>query len=403
MAGYRQSFSSSSSSCSSGDGKGISDSLLHDRNYSSTSTSTSSSSSSSSFEKRMAHHASTASHWGRVALANLPTSRRPTRLLVAIISTCLFFTLFRSNFLSGWSSDPSSSSTNFAQRGHHIPPKIWQVMFTPPNTDPETGVARYNFAPDQIPYSNSWLAHNPDYDYTLVTTQDANEFVRKHFARDADILDVHFGLRNHGPRSDLMRYLLMYVEGGVYSDTDVTCLRPIDTWIPAEWRKDVKAVVGIEGDSLGGPVIEGMLWDVQFGQWTVAAAPRHRLFRKMIESVIQRLGDLCKLKDTTIDKLAMTDMEIMNSTATALWSETIFNELKISTANTDEPLKKFSDLSGMTEPRLYGDILVLPIDYIGSGVPHSNASPEAPEFALVKHHFSGSWRDTDGIQDEGDD
>lgn len=118
----------------------------------------------------------------------------------------------------------------------------------------------------------------------------------------------------------------------------------------------------------------------------------------MIDSVISRLGDLCKLKDTTIDKLAMTQIEIMNATATALWSETIVEELKRITANSDAPVKTFSDLSGLREPRLYDDILVLPVDYIGSGVRHSGATFETPEVAIVKHHFAGSWRDTDGIE-----
>lgn len=141
-------------------------------------------------------------------------------------------------------------------------------MFKAPYDSSATDHPLYAFPPTDIPYTTSWLSLNPDYDYKLVTTADANNFVRKHFARDQKILDIHFGLRNHGPRSDLMRYLLMYVAGGVYSDTDVTCLKPIDTWIPVAWRDKVKAVVGIEGDSLGGDIIPGMLWDVQFGQWT---------------------------------------------------------------------------------------------------------------------------------------
>lgn len=122
----------------------------------------------------------------------------------------------------------------------------------------------------------------------------------------------------------------------------------------------------------------------------------------MIENVVDHLAHLCRVKNTTIDQLAMTEIEIMNATATALWSETIFNELKRITANSDQPLEKPSDLSGMTQPRLYDDIMVLPIDYIGSGVPHSNASPGIPDFALVKHHFSGSWRTADGIENRGE-
>lgn len=120
----------------------------------------------------------------------------------------------------------------------------------------------------------------------------------------------------------------------------------------------------------------------------------------MIDNVVQRLADLCELKHTTIDKLEMTEMEIMNSTATALWSETIFHELQLIDP---ENLTALANLSGLTQPKLYGDILVLPIDGIGSGVGHSNASLDVPDMAIVRHHFSGSWRYTDGIEGRNQD
>lgn len=116
----------------------------------------------------------------------------------------------------------------------------------------------------------------------------------------------------------------------------------------------------------------------------------------MVENVVNRLEDLCALKNTTIDQLEMTAIEIMNSTATALWSETIFHELQLIDPSLKEPL----DLSGMQEPRLYGDIMVLPINGIGFGVEHSGSTHDGtiPEIAIVQHHFHGSWRDGDGIE-----
>lgn len=137
-------------------------------------------------------------------------------------------------------------------------------MFTPIRA--ETG--GHDFDGDMLPYTASWLAKNPDYRYTMVGTEGANRFVQQHFGNEPRVLSAHYGLRNFGARSDLMRYLILLAEGGVYTDTDVTCLRPVDLWIPAEWRRDVKVVVGIEGDSLGGDVVPGMFWDVQFAQWT---------------------------------------------------------------------------------------------------------------------------------------
>lgn len=117
----------------------------------------------------------------------------------------------------------------------------------------------------------------------------------------------------------------------------------------------------------------------------------------MVENVVDRLEDLCALKNTTIEHLQMTQLEILNSTGTALWSETIFKELQAA----DRSLKQPLDLSGLKEPRLFGDILVLPIDGIAYGVPHSGASvDEIPDTAIVQHHFHGSWRDSVGIEPE---
>jgi alpha 1,6-mannosyltransferase len=44
--------------------------------------------------------------------------------------------------------------------------------------------------------------------------------------------------------------------------------------------------------------------------------------------------------------------------------------------------------------RLYGDILVLPIDAFSSGVGHSGAvASPGDKVVLVTHNFQGSWRE----------
>lgn len=224
----------------------------------------------SSLEKSTSHYSSKAVRWTRhnLAAVRIPQrvglSRRHKLLAVWASLLCAVLFLARNALpLPSYHSSNDIYHSGFAARGHHIPTKIWQIMFVEPHDG-----GSFDFDPILIPYSHSWLARNPDYQYTLVGTRGANRFVSRHFSHDKRVLNAHFGLRNHGPRSDFMRYLLMLIEGGVYSDNDVTCLKPIDEWIPLEWRKKVRAVVGIEGDSMGQGVIEGMLWDVQFGQWT---------------------------------------------------------------------------------------------------------------------------------------
>jgi hypothetical protein len=48
--------------------------------------------------------------------------------------------------------------------------------------------------------------------------------------------------KNYAPpvlKADLLRYLLLYRFGGLYADADVTCVRNISSWLPADiWNND---------------------------------------------------------------------------------------------------------------------------------------------------------------------
>lgn len=116
----------------------------------------------------------------------------------------------------------------------------------------------------------------------------------------------------------------------------------------------------------------------------------------MLDQTLDRLDNLIEMRNTTIDQLDMTALEILNITGPSGWSESVFAELQ----EMDPTLKELKDLSGMRQPRLYGDIMVLPIDGFGMGVPHSGSTNDGtiPEAALVQHHFHGSWRETNSIE-----
>ena len=51
-------------------------------------------------------------------------------------------------------------------------------------------------------------------------------------------------------KADILRYLLLWSEGGVYNDLDVSCKRgyPFDEWIPPQYRDSAGVVVGLEFD-----------------------------------------------------------------------------------------------------------------------------------------------------------
>jgi alpha 1,6-mannosyltransferase len=118
---------------------------------------------------------------------------------------------------------------------------------------------------------------------SLVGHNEGNEFIKKHFSHNPKIAEIYHNLTNVGMKSDMLRYLLLDVFGGVYTDTDTLAIRPIDSWIPEEFRGKARLVVGIEFDRRdGGPWADIPHW-LQFCQWTIAAAPGHPVFKKMID------------------------------------------------------------------------------------------------------------------------
>ncbi|KAJ2986498.1 hypothetical protein NUW58_g5000 [Xylaria curta] len=272
-------------------------------------------------------------------------------------------------------------------RGHLIPPKIWQILLPHPNKPADTP-----FDAQILADAPSWLARNPGYGYILIGQEEANDFINTHFPGDTKILETWRALKNPGVKSDLLRYLMLFIEGGVYTDIDTEALKPIDVWVPEQYRDQAKVVVGIEWDQLNGGPWADIPHRLQFCQWTIAAAPGHPLFMKMAYHAINVLEKLATERGTTLSQLVLSSVEVMTSSGPAAWTDVVLEQLK----EIDPTVTDVTDLSGMkpTGPRMYGDILILTIDGFGMGQPHSNSTNDGtiPEAALLKHKFRGSWR-----------
>ncbi|KAH8882276.1 hypothetical protein GQ53DRAFT_624640, partial [Thozetella sp. PMI_491] len=265
-----------------------------------------------------------------------------------------------------------------------IPPKIWQIVL-PKEKGDKKPINR-----DMLKDSTSWLALNPDYTYTLVGEKGGNDFVHEYYGNEPEVVKAYEDLRNVGMKSDLLRYLVLYTEGGVYTDTDTEALKSIDIWVPEQYRNKARLVVGIEFDRRDGGAWADIPHWLQFCQWTIAAAPGHPVFEKMVNRVVRSLKDLSAQHKVPISDLKPGSFDVMNSTGPAAWTDVVFEQLQ----EYDPSLKDTKDLSFMTEPRLIGDILVLTIDGFGMGQSHSKSTNDGsiPAAALMKHNFHGSWR-----------
>ncbi|KAF6822589.1 initiation-specific alpha-mannosyltransferase [Colletotrichum musicola] len=293
---------------------------------------------------------------------------------------------------STWVDNSSGTDWDRPRRGHLIPPKIWQIML------PKFRDQKGKVDPEALKETKTWLAMNPDYIYTLVGDVGGRDFINRHFGHNKTIVSTFEALPNVGMKSDLLRYLILNVEGGVYTDTDTLALKPIDDWVPAPFRNDTRLIVGIEFDQRNGGLWADISHSLQFCQWTIAAAPGHPVFQRMVSRVIRSLEELAS-KYGDDPEWTPSSFEVMNSTGPAAWTDVVWEYLQ----ETDENLTDIRNLSSLGPPRLFRDALVLPIDGFGVGQPHSGSTNDGsfPDGALVKHMFGGSWRGGERQREKG--
>lgn len=237
-------------------------------------------------------------------------------------------------------------------------------------------------AAHQTPDTNDYL------NSTLLGQKGATKFLRQHF--NSKVLETFNNLPNVGMKSDFLRYLVLLIEGGVYSDTDTEAIRPIDDWVPPEYRGRARAVIGIEWDRQ----FEGQFPDVphwlQFAQWTIAAAPGHPIFRAMLDRMLSSADEVAQRHGQPLSQVKPSAMDVYNTTGPAAWTDVVFAHLQ----TVEKGLRDTKDLTQLKEPRLIGDVLVLTIDGFGMGQAHSLSTHDGsiPEAALIRHHFTGNWR-----------
>ena len=73
----------------------------------------------------------------------------------------------------------------------------------------------------------TWYRMNPGYKLKIYSGDDCVEYIKTHF--DDEVLKAYNTLKPYSYKCDLMRHLILYNEGGWYSDIRQVCLEPLDT------------------------------------------------------------------------------------------------------------------------------------------------------------------------------
>jgi alpha 1,6-mannosyltransferase len=260
-----------------------------------------------------------------------------------------------------------------------FPRKIWQTA--------KGGIASFDdFDREAI---GTWTKLNQKWRHEIVTQHSAESYVRERFSERPDIVEVFTDLQDPILRADMIRYLLLLEEGGLYSDLDTKSLKPIDDWIPPEYQAMVNVVIGIEYDKLDGERWVDWTLDLQFSTWTILAKPRHALFEYTVEKVIRGLKNLALSQDTTVSNVKLSINQVLDITGPAMFTQSVFEVLSYCTGATFS----WSNVTNLKAPLLVSDILILPITSFGNGQSHSNSGGPNEDGALVQHLFKGSWKE----------
>lgn len=79
--------------------------------------------------------------------------------------------------------------------------------------------------------AETWKKLNPTWEYRLWNGADMDQLVQTSFP---DFWTLYQDLPYNVQRWDVIRYMILYVYGGVYTDLDTECFKPIDTLLENE-------------------------------------------------------------------------------------------------------------------------------------------------------------------------
>jgi len=222
-----------------------------------------------------------------------------------------------------------------------------------------------------------------------MTDQQGDSFVREHFSDRPDIVDLFLRLPIPIVKADLFRYLVLVAKGGIYADIDVFCDQPISAWLPQEHLNSIDSinlVIGLEFDfDFRGPYEEVAS---QFANWVIAAKPGNKHLKHVIDTAVAGIYGTAEKNNVDIEHIELWMFkDVVNIAGPKRMTLAILESL----SGDLERLVDDRMISSTTEPRLVGDVLIMPnvaFAATQAGFPKDRGP------ILVTHHYAGTWKES---------
>jgi mannosyltransferase OCH1-like enzyme len=274
-------------------------------------------------------------------------------------------------------------STGLAPRpSKGFPKKIWQTW----KIDP------LGFEERDLNCARTWTQKNPGHRYEVLTDNNDVYYVETHFGPEginrSDIVELYRSLTAKIIKADLLRYLVMYVEGGVYADIDVEALKSIDRFIPERYNvADIDMVIGVEIDQpefADHPILGPK--SMSFCQWTFMCKPGLPVMMRLIENIMVWLKDLSKKQGVPISDLKLDFDEVISGTGPSAFTTAVLAEMSIKIGQE----VTWDTFHNIPESKVVGGVLVLTVEAFAAGQGHSDSGNHNARTALVKHRYHAS-------------
>ncbi|CAG8058573.1 unnamed protein product [Penicillium salamii] len=272
---------------------------------------------------------------------------------------------------------PDNNKPLFTEEIYRVPDKVWHS-------------AKFdNLTENQRGWIGSWTKTNPYCRQELLTDRSAQAFVRAYFHETRpDIVELYEALPIAILRADLLRYLIILAEGGVWGDLDVTCEKDVAEWVPPEYRnRTIDMIVGLEFDmpwrGPGKPIAS------QFCNWVFVGRKSSRNLQVVVDAVVAKLKQIAHENNVTIRGLTLEMLsDVVDVTGPKMMTIAILDSLgQLLNRTVDD-----RDFAGIKQPKLVGDVLIMPGNSFAA---NQNNHPTDQGDVLVNHHYEGSWKKED--------
>ncbi|KAJ0392151.1 hypothetical protein P43SY_006252 [Pythium insidiosum] len=232
----------------------------------------------------------------------------------------------------------------------------------------------------------------------------SEELVRKH---RPEFLETYRTALTPVERADYFRYLVLYVHGGVYADSDVSCLTPVGQWLSTfGWDdyelSDMDFVAGIEFPWAQSQYrVTGPL-PLQFNQFLIASTKQSRMMERILkhiehcirtvprnhlEATLERTGPAAFTRAILdeIQRRGIPDPSAAKHPGASDYPPAMLPPDELDKNGQVIPMRADADADGETP---FFKVLLLPYRAFAFHRAHNHAAGPV----LTEHHFKGSWR-----------